>query len=189
MEIFENDIKNCLSVLEKGGTFLYPTDTIWGLGCDATNSISIDKISEAKNRPENKSYLVLVANMQMLKGYLENPIADLESILAQQEGATTMIYSDIKGMAKNSLAHDGSLGIRIPQDDFCQELLTRFGKPIISTSANLSGEPTPAYYQEISETVKNRVDYICDWRRTDIAPKEPSKIIKLNADGSILKIR
>lgn len=178
-----------MATFENGGTILYPTDTIWGLGCDATDEYAVDKISAIKNRPENKSYIVLMSDVGMLKQHLENPMADLEDFIAKQEGATTIIYSGIKGIAQNALAADGSLGIRIPKDDFCLELLHRFGKPIISTSANLSGEPNPSFYNEISNTLLERTDYVCNWRREDQVPKAPSSILKLNADGTILKIR
>jgi len=125
----------------------------------------------------------------MLKQYIENPMADLEGFIAAQIGATTIIYNGIKGIAQNALAADGSLGIRIPNDDFCLNLLNRFGKPIISTSANLSGEPNPSFYNQMSKKILERVDYTCTWRRNDEVPKASSSIIKLNDDGSILKIR
>jgi len=186
---FEKDIKNCIAVMEKGGTFLYPTDTIWGLGCDATDAKAVDKISALKNRPTNKSYIVLMADTQMLRRHLANPIPDLESFLEGQIGATTVIYQDIVGIAENALAADGSLGIRIPKDDFCIALLKRFRKPIISTSANISEEPNPSFYKEINTLIEDRVDYSVEWRRTDEKKVAPSNIIKLKADGSTIKIR
>ncbi len=189
MEQFESDIINCMATFETGGTILYPTDTIWGLGCDATDEHAVDKVSAIKNRPEKKSYIVLMSDVAMLKKYLTNPMADLENFIAAQTGATTIIYSGIKGIAQNALAADGSLGIRIPKDDFCLALINRFGKPIISTSANLSGEPNPSFYNEMSSAILERVDYTCHWRQEDEEPKAPSNIIKLNDDGTILKIR
>lgn len=189
VEAFEGDIKKCVLVLEQGGSLLYPTDTIWGLGCDATNEAAVHSISDIKNRPESKSYLVLMSDTQMLRKHLANPIPDLEGFVHEQEGATTIIYDDIIGMADNILAADGSLGIRIPKDDFCMALLKRFRKPIVSTSANISGEPNPSFYKEISEVVKRRVDYKVNWRREDEESKQPSRIIKLNGDGSVIKIR
>ena len=171
MEAFENDIKNCIAAMESGGTFLYPTDTIWGLGCDATDVQAIDKISEIKDRPEHKSFIVLMADTQMLRKHLANPIPDLETFIEEQEGATTIIYEGVLGIAENALALDGSLGIRIPKDDFCIALLKRFRKPIISTSANVSNGLNPSFYKEISETVKEGVDYISNWRQQDEEPK------------------
>lgn len=189
MERFKNDIKKALAVLDKGETILYPTDTIWGLGCDATRADAVDKISELKKRPENKSFIALMADAEMLKKYLAKPIPDLESFIAEQDGPTTIIYNNIIGVAANALAPDGSLGIRIPKDDFCIELIKQLGKPIISTSANLSGKPAPATYTEVCDTVKHGVAYKVHWRQDDNMTQLPSKIIKLNEDGSILKIR
>ncbi len=196
MEEFELDVKACVKTLAEGGTILYPTDTIWGLGCDATNAEAIEEISKIKNRPTNKSYIVLMSDVQMLRQHLSNPIPDLESFVLEnssqssgKDQATTIIYDGVIGIADNALAEDGSLGIRIPQDDFCIALLKRYRKPIISTSANLSGEVNPSFYNHIDEVVKNRVSYQCLWRQEDEQPKEPSRIIKLNNDGSIIKIR
>ncbi len=189
MEVFEKDIKNCVSALKNGGSILYPTDTIWGLGCDATNENAVDKIAEIKNRPANKSFIVLMADVQMLRQHLANPIPDLETFVAEQEGATTIIFDNIIGIAENTLAVDGSLGIRIPKDEFCIALLKRFRKPILSTSANISGAASPSFFTEISKKIQPNIDYIVDWRRQDTEPKQPSNIIKLNADGSIIKIR
>ena len=189
MEEFEEDIKACIATMEKGEAFLYPTDTIWGLGCDATDNNAVEKISNIKNRPENKSYIVLMSDTQMLRKHLANPIPDLETFVEEQKGATTIIFENIIGIAENALAANGSLGIRIPKDDFCVALLKRYRKPIISTSANLSGESNPSFFKQITQTVKERVGYICEWRREDEEPKSPSNIIKLNADGSLIKIR
>ncbi len=175
--------------MQHGGVILYPTDTIWGLGCDATNEVAVDKISAIKNRPPNKSYLVLMSDTQMLRKYLANPIPDLETFVEEQQEATTVIYDGVIGVAENILAADGTLGIRIPKDDFCIALLKRFRRPIVSTSANLSGAPNPSFYKEISETVKERVQYTAAWRQLDEKHRQPSRIIKLNVDGSTLRIR
>lgn len=189
MEQFEKDIKACIATMQKGGAFLYPTDTVWGLGCDATDANAIKRVSEIKNRPQQKSYIVLMPDVQMLRKHLANPIPDLDSFIEEQKGATTIIYNNVIGIADNALASDGSLAIRIPKDEFCMGLLKRFRKPIISTSANISGAQNPSFYNQISEEVKAKVDYICDWRREDTQPKKPSTIIKIQDDGSLLKIR
>ncbi len=189
LESYQQDIINCTRSLEKGESILYPTDTIWGLGCDATNELAVDKISLIKNRPKHKSYIVLMSDAQMLRNYLINPIQDLELFLEQQKGATTIIYNQIKGIAANALAEDGSVGIRIPKDDFCLSLIRHFKKPILSTSANLSGESNPSFYNEIAKTIVERSHYVCNWRQDDETPKQPSNIIKLNDDGTTLKIR
>lgn len=189
MNSFEPDIKKCISVLEKGGSILYPTDTIWGLGCDATNQEAIEKISDLKNRPEQKSFIVLMADTRMLRKYLANPIPDLEGFIAEQTTAITVIYDNIIGIPENALATDGSLGIRIPKDDFCIALLKRYKKPVISTSANLSGEVAPIYFDEINKNVIEKTDYVAAWRREDRTRTEPSKIIKLHSDGTQTTIR
>ena len=186
---FDVDIKNCLDVLSKGGSILYPTDTIWGLGCDPTNDVAVDKISEIKNRPASKSYIVLMSDLQMLMHYVPQIPSNLNEIIAQQNGPTTIIFPTITGIASNVLAADGSLGIRIPKDDFCQALLHSFGKPLLSTSANLSGEPNPSFFKEIDAKIIERSDYVVSWRQEDEEPKNPSNILKLNSDGSLVKIR
>jgi L-threonylcarbamoyladenylate synthase len=189
MRPFENDIEEAKKVLTKGGTLLYPTDTIWGLGCDATSEKAVEAVTEIKKRPEDKSYIVLMTDTQMLRKYLTNPYPNLDTLVSEQKGATTIIYESIVGIAKNALAADGSLGIRIPKDEFCLALLNSFGKPILSTSANESGQPSPKFYKQIQDEIRSGVDYTVKWRQDDETEKEPSSIIKLNEDGSILKIR
>ena len=189
MKPFDADIQEAKTVLSAEGTLLYPTDTIWGLGCDATSEKAVAGVSKIKKRAEDKSYIVLMADTQMLRKYLANPHPDLETLVAEQKGPTTIIYDSIIGIAENALAADGSLGIRIPKDQFCIALLKRYGKPILSTSANESGQPSPKFYSQIQDEIRARVDYIINWRQDDETEKEPSRIIKINKDGSLLKIR
>ena len=189
LQSFDNDIINCLSTLEKGDTILYPTDTIWGLGCDASNEAAVEKINELKNRPPNKSFIVLMADVQMLRNYLANPLPDLEDFMNSFAEPTTVIFDHIIGIASNVLAADGSLGIRIPKDDFCIALLKRFRKPIVSTSANISGFPPPKVFSDIDMAVKQGVDYVVNYRQDDSTPVEPSAVVKCNKDGRFTILR
>ena len=185
---FENDIENCLKILRSGGVILYPTDTIWGLGCDATNEEAVEKIIQLKNRPSEKSFVVLVASERDVLKYTASVDLSLFDYLDEQQNPTTVIYEHALGLASNVVATNGSVAMRICRDEFCKHLIKRFQKPIVSTSANLSGEPAPKFYSEINNIVKDGVDYRVHYRQQDNEPKMPSSIIKWN-NGSIEKIR
>jgi len=189
--IYQKDIEKALGVLLDGGIFLYPTDTVWGIGCDATNEKAVERIFTVKQRSEAQALLTLVNGLDMLKEYVEIlPDTALQLISAgANPRPLTIIYPKAKNVASNLIANDGSIGIRIVNEPFCQKLIELFGKPIVSTSANISGEPTPATYGEISEEIKSKVDYIVGWRQDDQQPATASSIIKLLADGSIKTIR
>ncbi|MAU37271.1 MAG: translation factor Sua5 [Flavobacteriales bacterium] len=179
----QNEIDKALEVLEKGGSILYPTDTIWGVGCDATNEDAITKIFKIKKRAENKSLISLVANKEQLKNLTGNiPNIDITS------SPTTIIYPSAIGLNKNLLADNGSAAIRIVQDEFCQRLITKFGKAIVSSSANISGKPSPKNFSEISTEIKSSVDYIVNLRHNELMIM-PSKILIINENGNITKIR
>ena len=177
------EIEKTIAVLKNGGLILYPTDTIWGIGCDATNTDSVEKIYTIKKRMESKALISLVANATQLK-QLCNKIPK-EGL---NENPTTIIYNQVTGLANNLLAPNGSAGIRIAQDEFCKELIKVFGKPIVSTSANISGEHSPINFSEISEEIKKNVDYIVNLRQNEDM-QTPSAILHVNSDGSIKKIR
>jgi len=166
--------------LNKGKTILYPTDTVWGLGCDATNAKSVEKIYQLKNRVESKSLIVLVSSLHMLKKYVSVPQKAIE-ILNKIIKPTTIIYQNPKGFAKNTIASDNTIAIRIIEDDFCRKLIKRFGRPIVSTSANISGEDTPKSFSEISTTILDSVDYIVDLQQYSMNTKS-STIIKIDGD-------
>ena len=179
----QTEIEKTIAVLKNGGLILYPTDTIWGIGCDATNTDSVEKIYTIKKRKESKALISLVANATQLK--------ELSSKIPKEglnENPTTIIYNQVTGLANNLLAPNGSAGIRIAQDEFCKELIKVFGKPIVSTSANISGEHSPINFSEISEEIKNNVDYIVNLRQKEIMDT-PSSIIKISSNGEIQKIR
>ncbi|WP_422091415.1 L-threonylcarbamoyladenylate synthase [Tenacibaculum ovolyticum] len=173
--------------LDKGNTILYPTDTVWGIGCDATNNEAVKKIYKLKKREESKSLIILVASIAMLKEYVEDiPLKVLE-ILEKTEKPTSIIYNKPKNLAANTIAKDNTIAIRIPKDDFCIQLIEQFGKPIVSTSANISGESTPKSFKEISEEIKQNVDFIIETSTDKISAKS-STILKIEKD-SIITIR
>jgi L-threonylcarbamoyladenylate synthase len=184
-----NDIKNALEVLHSGGIILYPTDTIWGIGCDATNEEAVQKIYQLKEREDSKSMLVLMENMNFLSRYVEEVPEIALDLIEVTEKPMTIIYPGAKNLAKNLMAQDGSIGIRITSEEFTRQLIQRFKKPIVSTSANISGEPSPTFFDEIIPEIKDAVDYVVEYRQDDISPKEPSSIIKLGTSGEIEILR
>ena len=179
----QKEVNNTLDVLGNGGIILYPTDTIWGIGCDATNDKAIEKIFKIKKRLKEKSLISLVAD----KNHLQNITGYIPNIDITSE-PTTVIYHSAFGLSKKLLAKDGSAAIRIVQDDFCQKLIQNFGKAIVSTSANISGSASPKNFSEISEEIKNNVDYIVNLRHDELMIT-PSSILIINEDKSIKKIR
>lgn len=185
----KQDIDKALEVLRNGGVILYPTDTIWGLGCDATNPDAVKRIYEIKQRSDQKSLLVLLDNEGKIPSYVKE-IPDVAwDLIDLSEKPLTIIYSDAKNLASNLIAEDGSIGIRIPKDDFCKRLIQRFKKPLVSTSANISGEPSPANFNEINEKLFDLVDYVVEWRQDDYTKAQASSIIKLKSNGEITIIR
>ncbi|WP_159517679.1 L-threonylcarbamoyladenylate synthase [Sunxiuqinia indica] len=184
-----NDIKKALEVLHSGGIILYPTDTIWGIGCDATNEEAVQKIYQLKEREDSKSMLVLMENINFLSRYVEEVPEIALDLIEVTEKPMTIIYPGAKNLAKNLVAQDGSIGIRITSEEFTRQLIQRFKKPIVSTSANISGEPSPSFFDEIIPEIKDAVDYVVEYRQDDISPKEPSSIIKLGTSGEIEILR
>lgn len=185
----KQDIEKALEVLRNGGVILYPTDTIWGLGCDATNPEAVQKIYEIKQRSDQKSLLVLLDNAGKISSYVQE-IPDIAwDLIDLSEKPLTIIYSDAKNLAPNLIAEDGSIGIRIPNDDFCQRLIQRLKKPLVSTSANISGESAPQNFNEISPEIIESVDYVVEWRQDDYTKAQASSILKLKTNGEITVIR
>lgn len=177
------EINKAYEVLKDGGVILYPTDTIWGLGCDATNEEAIIKIYKIKKRSNSKALITLVNNMNMLKKITNNiPEIDITSI------PTTVIYSNISGISKKLLAKDNSAAIRIANDVFCKKIINKLGKPIVSTSANISNNIHPERFSDINDEIKNNVDYIVNLRMSE-KMSVPSKIIRINSKGEIINIR
>lgn len=188
-EDFENDIENSISVLKNGGIILYPTDTIWGIGCDATNEKAVKNIFSLKKRTDGKSLIILVADKKDIYNYVEHPDKKLLDYLSFAEKPTTAIYEGAKNLAKNLLSSDGTIAVRIVKDSFCRELIHQFKKPIVSTSANVSGQPFPTTFNNISPEIKNSVEYIVQHRQNKIMVSQPSSIIKVNKEGNIEIIR
>ncbi len=181
--MFENEkFLEILNTLRQGGVILYPTDTIWGIGCDATNETAVNKISEIKNRQPEKGYVLLVDSLEMLKKYVGDIHPRVETLLAYHSRPLTIIYDESFGVASNVLAPDGSVAIRITQDVFCRELIKQLGKPIVSTSANQSGQPFPAHYGEISSNILELVDLVVKYKQDNKERSEPSVIARFNPE-------
>ena len=187
--LFNTDIEACLRVLESGGLILYPTDTIWGIGCDATNEAAVEKIFALKKRIETKALIVLIADERSLLQYVASPHIEVFDYIQGVSKPTTIIYENAIGLASNLLAEDGSVGIRICADEFCKHLIKRFRKPIVSTSANVSGFPPPKVFSDIDIAVKEGVDYVVHYRQDDTIPVEPSAVVKCNKDGRFTILR
>lgn len=186
---FEEDLKSSLKVLREGGVILYPTDTVWGLGCDATNSSSVEKIFAIKSRSDSKSLIILVDSAGMLERYVKDIPPVVFEITEVSDDPITIIYPEGKNLAPGVCSEDGSVGIRICSDDFCSELIRRFRKPIISTSANISGRPSPANFREIEAGISGSADYVVKYRQYDRQKFKASPVIKVEKNNVIKIIR
>lgn len=185
----QEDIKKACEVLRNGGVILYPTDTIWGIGCDATNEEAVRRVYEMKQRDDSKSMLVLLDNPAKLQTYIAEVPDIAWDLIDLTDKPLTIIYDGAKNLAANLVAEDGSIGIRITSELFSAELCRQFRKPIVSTSANKSGEKAPAIFREISPEIKEAVDYIVGYRQKDKEKAQPSGIVKLSKNGTITIIR
>lgn len=184
---FNNDIEESLRIMRKGGIILYPTDTIWGIGCDATNSEAVKKIYELKRRSDSKSMLVLVDSPASVEKIIEQVPEVATQLMENSTQPLTLILDKAYGVARELVSDDGSLGVRITNENFSKELCRRFGKPIVSTSANISGEKAPGCFEEISKGIIGGVDYIVNYRRDEKEAKTQSHIIKIG-EGGLFKI-
>lgn len=189
MADFETDIERCLDVLEQGGTILYPTDTIWGIGCDATNAAAVEKVFTIKERPGNKSMIILVPDEKDLLRYVANPDPHIIDFLKETTKPTTVIYPNAIGIADNLIHEDGTIAIRVVQEKFCRHLLRRFRKPIVSTSANLSGDPAPKKFSEILNHIRTSVDYVVNYRQDDETEAESSALVRFGNNGEVVYLR
>ncbi len=185
----EQDIKNAIEAMRKGGVILYPTDTVWGIGCDATNAEAVKRVYEIKQRDDSKALICLVDSDARLQRYVRNVPDVAWQLIDCVEKPTTLILDGAVNLAPNLIAEDGSIGIRITKEDFSHELCFRFQKAIVSTSANISGEPAAQNYRDIDPRILEKVDYVCWTRRQEHQPHQPSSIIKLSADGQVVIIR
>jgi L-threonylcarbamoyladenylate synthase len=190
MEIdFTYEVETALQALRKGRVILYPTDTIWGLGCDATSEEAVRKIYNIKQRDDSKSLIILVADERDILHYVSAPDLAVFDFIEAQTRPTTVIFDGAVNLPENLVAEDGSIAIRIVQDEFCRHLVRRLRKPLVSTSANISGQPSPRFFDEISEAVKAQVDHIVKWRQDDKTPALPSQIIRWKGNGEFDYIR
>ena len=183
------DIKAALEVLQKGGIILYPTDTIWGIGCDACNAEAVKRVYAIKNREDSKSMLVLMENAALLERYVDEVPEVAFDLIELSDKPLTIIYDGAKNLAPNLIAEDGSIGIRITSEAFTSELIRKFKRPLVSTSANISGNPSPANFSEIDPVVIEAVDYVVKYRQNETAKARPSGIIKLCRGGEVKVIR
>lgn len=188
-EQYREEIKRACDVLHKGGVILYPTDTIWGIGCDATNEEAVRRVYEIKRRADSKAMLVLVDNDVKVQSYIREVPDVAWDLIELSEKPLTIIYDGARNLAQNLVAEDGSVGMRVTREEFSKQLCFRFRKPIVSTSANISGNPSPNSFTEISEEIKQAVDYIVTVRQNEPPCAAPSSIIKLGVGGQVKVIR
>lgn len=186
---FSADIKACVATLAAGDTILYPTDTVWGIGCDATNAAAVEKVFQLKQRPKEKSLIVLIADARDVLKHVAAPPPDIISIVESFDRPTTIVFDGALGLADNAINENGSVALRVPQDDFCKALLKRFGKPIISTSANISGYPPAPFFAMISPEIKQGAGYVVSYRQDDQTARQPSRIVRVDDLGNLLVLR
>lgn len=183
----KEEIKKAVEILRSGGIILYPTDTVWAIGCDATNEQAVKKVFELKQREDKKAMLILIDNLVKLQSYVEEVPEMAWDLIEYAEKPLTIIYPEAKNLANNLIGEDKSIGIRVTKEEFSKKLCEQFRKPIVSTSANVSGEPTPANFSQISDSIKSKVDYIINFRQEETANPKPSSIIKLGK-GNLFEI-
>lgn len=182
------EVNKTVGVLNNEGVILYPTDTVWGIGCDATNEKAVNKVFNIKQRQESKSLIILVDSSEMLKNYIPSISKNVLELLCSAKKPTSIIYNNPKGLAKNVIADDDTVAIRIPQNEFCKNLIKQFGKPIVSTSANISGKLTPKSFKEIEQPILDSVDYIVNLHR-EVVNEKSSTIIKIGDNGELIVLR
>ena len=185
----QDDIRKAVEVMRRGGIILYPTDTIWGIGCDATNAEAVARVFQIKQREDSKALICLVDSEGRLQRYVRNVPDVAWDIMELATSPITLIFDNANGLAPNLMAEDGSVAMRLTHEPFSKELCYRFQKPIVSTSANVSGEPAPQNFRDISPTLLESVDYVCWSRRQEHKPHKPSSIIKISENGEFSIIR
>lgn len=188
-EFFIQEVEKALHVLRSGGVILYPTDTVWGIGCDATDENAVKRIYRIKKREDSKSLIILVAEEKDILHYVAAPDPAVFNFIEEQKRPTTVIFEHALGLPDNLIADDGSVAIRIVKDEFCRHLIKRLRKPVVSTSANISGERPAQNFSEVSMEIKKAVDYVVNWKQDDLSIAQPSQIIKWNNDGTSTVIR
>ncbi len=189
MNTFETDIKASLAAMHNGGVILYPTDTVWGLGCDALDEAAVDKIFAIKQRPPQKSLIVLLAEPRDILQYVATPPPDIIDIVENFEKPTTVIYEGALGFPDNVVNEDGTIAIRVTSDPFCKMLIKRLQRPLVSTSANISGQPTAAIFAQVAKDIMSGVDYVVKHRQDDNSIASPSRLVKIDDDGNLEILR
>ena len=185
---FDTEVEKALEVLRTSGIILYPTDTIWGIGCDATNELAVKKVYEIKEREDTKSLIVLMSEEREVLQYVAAPDLAVFDFIESQARPTTVIFDHAIGLPQNLVASDGSIAIRLVRDEFCRHLVKRLRKPLVSTSANISGETSPKNFSEVSEKIRAKVDHVVQWRQDDLSQSMPSQIARWK-DGKVEWIR
>ncbi len=183
------DIDAAVRVLDEGGVILYPTDTVWGIGCDACNPAAVEKVYRIKNRPDSKALISLVGSVDDLRRWVESVPPAAVDMISWSERPVTVVFDKGRGLAPNLLAADGSVGFRVTSEAYSHALCGRLGRPVVSTSANVSGFPSPAFYAEISPEILSLVDYVACYRRDDTVPRQPSQVVKISSDGTVKILR
>lgn len=186
-ESYAADLKEAVATLRKGGIILYPTDTIWGLGCDATNPEAVARVYALKQRAESKSLIVLMCDENQIIRYVDEPEDVALDLIETSDKPVTIVFEGAKGLASNLIASDGSIGVRVTREKFSNALVRGLRRPVVSTSANISGQPSPSLYSEIAPEILAGVDYVCRYRRDDLSRHKPSAIIKISK-GGVFKI-
>lgn len=183
------DIDAAVRVLDEGGVILYPTDTVWGIGCDACNPAAVEKVYRIKNRPDSKALITLVGSVGDLERWVEIVPPGAVDMISGSERPVTVVFDKGRGLAPNLLAADGSVGLRVTSEAYSRALCDRLGRPVVSTSANVSGDPSPAFYAEISPEILSLVDYVACYRRDDTVPRQPSQVVNISSDGTVKILR
>ncbi len=188
-EKLKEEVEKSVKLLRQGKILLYPTDTIWGIGCDATNAKAVERVYKLKNRHEQKSMIVLLADKEKIQDFVEDVPPIAYDLIENAASPITIVYEKAKSLPKNLVASDGTIAIRVVKGDYCTAVIRELGKPMVSTSANISGEPAPRTFGQISETIKERVDYVVDVHRSRIRSVRPSTILKLETNGTFKILR
>jgi L-threonylcarbamoyladenylate synthase len=186
---YSSDIKACVAALAAGETILYPTDTIWGIGCDATNESAVEEVFKLKKRPKEKSLIVLISDARDILKYVAAPPPHIIDIVTSFDRPTTVVFDGAINLAESAINDDGSVALRVPQDEFCRALIKRFGKPIISTSANISGQASAPFFAAIHPTIKGGVGYCVKFRQDDETLRQPSRIVRIDSSGVMSLLR
>ncbi len=183
MKHFLKEIQAAEEELLVGNVILYPTDTVWGIGCDAENANAVKKIYKIKEREESKSMIMLMSDVEMLRHYVKEVPDNFEQMLENLDKPTTFVFPGAQNLPKELIASDGSIAVRLVKDEFCHRLIQQIGRPLVSTSANISNEPSPKTFAQVSDKIKERVDFVVQWRQDEEKEASPSRIVKIAEDG------